>query len=74
MGRVRLTGALPFNGYDIPEILQNTMEGVYSYPESQPISDKAKDLIDSFLKNKPEERITLDEALKHPWFDVLKRS
>lgn len=48
------------------------MEGVYSYPESPSISDKAKDLIDSFLKNKPEERITLNEALKHPWFDILK--
>lgn len=29
-------------------------------------------LIDLLLKNNPEERINLEDALKHPWFDILK--
>ena len=29
----------------------------------------ARDLIDACLMIKPEERITVDEALAHPWFD-----
>jgi protein kinase len=59
MPSARLTGALPFNGYDIPEILNNTMQGKYSYPESADISSNGKDIIDKFLRNDPKERITL---------------
>lgn len=36
------------------------------------LSLEVMDLIDKLLKNKPEERINLEDALKHPWFDILK--
>ena len=36
------------------------------------ISDSAKDLVTKLLENDPTERITLDEALKHPWFDQVR--
>jgi serine/threonine protein kinase len=48
------------------------MSGQYSYPYTIPISTHARDLIDRFLKNDPEERISLEDALLHPWFDQLK--
>lgn len=50
-----LSGTLPFNDYNITEILKRTMSGDYNYKEKrwQAISSPAKDLIDSLLKNKP---------------------
>lgn len=48
------------------------MTGQYSYPSNIPISPHARDLIDRFLNNDPKERISLDDALRHPWFDQLK--
>ena len=32
------------------------------------VSDEGKDLIEGLLKINPEERMSLKEALNHPWF------
>jgi len=36
------------------------------------ISDTCKDLIRKMLIKDPAKRITIDEALKHPWFENYK--
>lgn len=64
---------MPFNDYSIPEILKNTIEGEFSYPALIPISNHAKDLINRFLDVDPEQRISLHDALRHPWFEQLKQ-
>lgn len=33
------------------------------------VSDELKDLIKSMLEVIPEERITIEQAIDHPWFD-----
>lgn len=48
------------------------MNGEYSYEGKRKISDSAKDLIDKFLANDADDRISLDEALNHPWFKITK--
>ena len=36
------------------------------------LSLEVMDLIDQLLRNSPEQRINLEDALEHPWFDILK--
>ena len=36
-------------------------------------SKRVRDLITSCLKKEPEERITIDEFLNHPWFKKLMK-
>lgn len=51
-------------------MLRNIMEGKYSFtsPEWADISEDPKDLIRKCLVVEPENRITVKEALKHPFF------
>ena len=63
---------MPFNDYTITEILQNTMEGTYKFGDQVMVSDEAKDLVSQLLKNDPKERISLENAIEHPWFNILE--
>lgn len=56
----------------MPEILTNTIEGHIKYPINASVSGPARDLTEKLLANKPQERISLEEALKHEWFEVLR--
>lgn len=49
------------------------MEGKYSFssPEWADISESPKDLIRQLLVVQPEKRITLEEALEHPFFQTV---
>ena len=51
-------------------MFQKTLEGSYSLNDKRfkQVSDKAKDLITQLLETEPDERISLDDALKHEWF------
>ena len=61
---ILLTGILPFdNNKDKKQY--NTLNPYYIS-----LSDNAKDLIDKLLKYNPKERITAEDALKHPWFNT----
>ena len=47
----------------------------YYYPQLfDKISKEAKDLIDSLLKKDPEERLSSDQILNHPWLQVTSFS
>ncbi|CAD8120793.1 unnamed protein product [Paramecium sonneborni] len=64
-----LSGYLPFDS-DIPqEIIQNTIDGVYSMDDYhwQCVSEEAKDLIHGLLQNQPSQRLTLKQAKEHQW-------
>ena len=67
-------GKFPFGGEDSKEIYSNILKGKYDI-ESTSFNKKSKELIDlikKLLKYKPEERISAEEALNHPWFKKLK--
>ena len=67
---IMLVGTIPFNGNDKNSILKAVSSGKYDTisPAYNSLSDNAKDLITNLLKYKPEERITAEQALNHPWF------
>ncbi|KAI8993411.1 kinase-like domain-containing protein [Pilobolus umbonatus] len=64
-----LSGYTPFFGEDQNELFEHIMRGKYEYDEDYwcDISDEAKDFIDKLLTFNPKNRITAEEALKHPW-------
>lgn len=69
----RLVGCPPFWHRKQMVMLRNIMEGKYSFtsPEWADISDAPKDLIRRLLVVDPHNRITIDEALNHPFFNTV---
>ncbi|XP_057365727.1 phosphorylase b kinase gamma catalytic chain, skeletal muscle/heart isoform-like isoform X2 [Daphnia carinata] len=68
-----LIGCPPFWHRKQMIMLRNIMEGRYSFtsPEWDDITDAPKDLISKLLILDPKRRLTVDEALKHEFFQVL---
>ncbi|KAJ1353882.1 hypothetical protein KIN20_010652 [Parelaphostrongylus tenuis] len=66
---VLLTGISPFHGDDDNETLANVSNCAYSLKgdEWKPFTDEAADFVKNLLKEIPAERMTVDEALRHPW-------
>jgi len=65
-----LSGCPPFWHRRQLNLLRMIMEGRYSFasPEWEDISDNAKDLISKLLVVDPQDRLTAEAALKHPFF------
>lgn len=70
-----LVGCPPFWHRKQMVMLRNIMEGKYSFtsPEWADISEDPKDLIRKCLVVDPAKRITVTEALKHPFFNTVLR-
>lgn len=70
-----LVGCPPFWHRKQMVMLRNIMEGKYSFtsPEWADISEDPKDLIRKCLVVDPSKRITVIEALKHPFFNTVLR-
>ncbi|CAG0888469.1 unnamed protein product [Darwinula stevensoni] len=68
-----LVGCPPFWHRKQMIMLRNIMEGKYSFtsPEWDDITDSPKDLIHRILVTDPERRITVREALHHPFFQIM---
>ncbi|KAL1124420.1 hypothetical protein AAG570_001048 [Ranatra chinensis] len=68
-----LVGCPPFWHRKQIVMLRNIMEGNYSFtsPEWADVSDQAKDLITKLLVVNPAERYTVEQALVHPFFQVM---
>ncbi|XP_055698703.1 phosphorylase b kinase gamma catalytic chain, skeletal muscle/heart isoform isoform X1 [Phlebotomus papatasi] len=68
-----LVGCPPFWHRKQMVMLRNIMEGKYSFtsPEWADISEDPKDLIRKCLVVDPEKRITVQEALRHPFFNTV---
>jgi len=64
-----LSGFRPFEADDRYELYQQVIKADYEFfsPEWDSISQEAKDLISRMLQVQPERRITIDQALSHPW-------
>lgn len=69
-----LIGCPPFWHRKQMIMLRNIMEGRYTFtsPEWDDITDAPKDLISKLLVVDPKKRFTVDEALKHEFFQVLR--
>ncbi|KAK3529546.1 hypothetical protein QTP70_032061 [Hemibagrus guttatus] len=64
-----LSGSMPFEQRSQPRLFKAILRGSYSF-HGQPwssISNQAKDFIERLLSVKPEQRMTAEQALKHPW-------
>uniref|UniRef100_A0A0K8TL11 phosphorylase kinase n=1 Tax=Tabanus bromius TaxID=304241 RepID=A0A0K8TL11_TABBR len=68
-----LVGCPPFWHRKQMVMLRNIMEGKYSFtsPEWADISEDPKDLIRKCLVVDPDKRITVKEALRHPFFNTM---
>lgn len=67
-----LVGRYPFHDPDPSALFSKIRRGTYSLPES--LSSKAKCLIRNLLRHDPEERLTAEEILDHPWLKSTSKS
>ena len=67
------TGYYPFMGKEEAEIedkiINEPVELKFKDGEWEKISDKVQDLISKCLEKYPEDRITIDDFINHPWFN-----
>ncbi|GAA6106663.1 serine/threonine-protein kinase H1-like [Tachysurus ichikawai] len=64
-----LSGSMPFEQRSQPRLFKAILGGSYNF-HGQPwnsISNQAKDFIERLLSVNPEQRMTAEQALKHPW-------
>ena len=68
-----LSGSLPFDHESQKETIRMTLEDqlVFDLPCWDKISPSAKDLIVKLLRKDPKQRISLSEAMRHPWFETV---
>jgi calcium/calmodulin-dependent protein kinase I len=64
-----LSGNLPFVGRSQKELFRKIVAGRYVFKEEdwEGVSEDAKDLVSKMLVLDPDERITAEQALRHPW-------
>jgi serine/threonine protein kinase len=57
---------------DTPYLRNSVMKGRFAFPDESwaNITDEAKDFISRLLKVDPSERLTAEQALSHPWFQL----
>merc|ERR1712087_987221 len=69
-----LRGVLPFDGHSKDEVVEKTLNKKLnlSHKKWDRVSGDAKDLIAKLLIKDPVKRISLENALKHRWFDRIK--
>jgi len=68
---ILLCGFPPFYNDNIAELFEQIMKAEYDFPHEywHTISAEAKDFVRKLLVVDPKERMTADEALKHPWLN-----
>ncbi|TGZ63952.1 hypothetical protein CRM22_006631 [Opisthorchis felineus] len=70
---VLLSGLSPFSGSSTEETLERVVQGRYTFDHEnfRGISDGAKDFISKLLQKQPSQRMTVYEALEHPWLNSV---
>jgi len=61
------SGLFPWPGKTNSQVRQNIMLAEFLWPPKS-LSDGFKDLLKQLLKPNPEERLSMEEVLKHPWY------
>ena len=69
---ILLFGKYPFDGRHKNEIYKKIKKTKYYFPKDTKISNEAKDLIKKILVSSPDRRPTLDEILKHDFFQIYE--
>ena len=64
-----IIGKPPFETTDVKATYDRIKKNSYSFPETVPISDPARDLITRILSKDPARRPVLDEILSHDFFN-----
>ena len=67
-----LCGTQPFEGNDMRTIFAKISKGEFDFESAQwaGISEAAKDLIRKMMSVNPTRRITVVDAMRHPWFAI----
>lgn len=63
---VMLTGLMPFAANNVHQLFDVIREAKYE-PLGDEVSQEAKDLVHKLLRADPDDRISLGNALEHPW-------
>lgn len=73
---VMLTGKFPFNGKENEEVFHEIKNKPLNlkYLIECGCSDDVRSLLSKLLNKDQEKRITIEEALKHKWFKILKNN
>lgn len=58
---------VPFRGQNIPELHKSILSNTFTFPST--LSLPVKDLISSMLRKVPNDRIPIQKALTHEWFN-----
>lgn len=66
-------GYLPFDSEFPEDIIKNIIDCKYELQDDFwiQISEDARDLVSKLLMKNPDDRISLKDALEHPWIKVL---
>ena len=64
-----LSGTVPFRANNLNDLQNMIMTGTFK--EINDISKESNDLLHKLLQVNPKKRITIDEALSHPWINNL---
>ena len=64
---VMLTGRPPFKGRTNKDIFTHIIKDQLKFPSDVELSDGFKDFVKKALIKNPYKRISIDEALRHPW-------
>ncbi len=64
-----LHGFAPFKGKSASEVQQAMLGGEYEFAPH--LSDGVKGLISQILQFKPEKRVSIEEIMRHPWFNEM---
>jgi len=67
-----LAGKLPFEGSQSEVVMAKILRGSYSLDVDgwRDASPEARDLLSKLLTTNPDKRVTVEEALGHPWFSL----
>ena len=65
-----LFGTSPFTEVDGARLREQIITADYVFPPNPKISEEARDLIQKLLVVDPEERLSSEQILRHPWLQV----
>jgi len=71
-----LSGEPPFKGKDDKEILAQVEIGRFNFNKEawKYISEQAKDLISKMMEVDVKKRLSIKEAMLHPWLEIRRKS